>query len=55
MIFDGLAILQDLGNSLDVRRKLGKFAPETLYVSDLKEEVGLRLLGKATPVSLISQ
>jgi hypothetical protein len=55
MIFDGLAILQDLGNSLDMRRKLGKFAPEALYVGDLKEEVGLGLLGKAAPVGLVFQ
>jgi len=55
VIFDGLAIFQDLGNSLYVRRKLDKLASETLYVGDLKEEVSLGLLGNAAPVSSIFQ
>jgi hypothetical protein len=52
VVFDGLTIYQDLGNGLDVRRKLDKLVSETLYVGDLKEKVGLCLLGKAAPVSL---
>ena len=55
VIIDGLAIFQDLGNSLDVRHKPDKFVSETLYIGDLKEEVSLCLLGKAAPVSITRQ
>jgi hypothetical protein len=51
VVFDGFAVFQDLGNSLDEWCKLDKLVSEPLCVSDLEEEIGLCLFRKAAPVN----
>lgn len=55
MVFNVLAIFQDLSNSLDSRRIFEELVSETTHIGDLEEEEGFCLLWKAAPVRLVSQ
>lgn len=47
MVFNVLAIFQDLSNSLDSRRIFEELVSETTHIGDLEEEEGFCLLWKA--------
>ncbi len=48
--FDGTAILNNIGGRLDQGKKMLELLPEGGDLGYLEKDIGLRLLGQATPV-----